>query len=79
MNDPIASAVERSEVIEDTALVYLSRADVAKALGLKNVASLSGVRLPPCDARIGAKPGWLPETISAFKAARPGRGRWGVR
>lgn len=58
---------------------YLSRADVARRIGLKSVRSLSGMDLPPHDAEIGEHPGWRSETIDAWQATRPGRGRWGQR
>lgn len=58
---------------------FLSLCDVAAYLGLKNINSLSGVRLPPHDVEIGNRKGWLPQTIDTWKAARPGRGRWGPR
>jgi len=59
--------------------VYLGREDVAKYLGLKDRYSLVGVQLPPHDAEIGNRKGWLPETIDRWNASRPGRGWWGAR
>lgn len=58
--------------------VFLSRADVAKRLGL-GPRSLSRITLPKPDACIGPYKGWLPATIDAFKKDRPGRGNWGAR
>lgn len=58
---------------------YLSRTEVAHYLGLAGLPSLTGVTLPPPDAQIGDRKGWLPETIDAWNAKRPGRGRWGPR
>lgn len=58
---------------------YLGRVEVAEYLGLKSVRSLSRVKLPDPDAMIGPHRGWLPETIDAWNASRPGRGRWGAR
>lgn len=58
---------------------YLSRVDVARRIGLKSVRSLSGMTLPPYDARVGVHRGWKPDTIDAWQASRPGRGRWGAR
>jgi hypothetical protein len=36
--------------------------------------ALSRYKLPEADAMIGNVRGWLPETIDAWHAARPGRG-----
>ncbi len=59
---------------------YLGRVEVAAYIGLKSVRSLSGMTLPPHDAEIGSThKGWTPETIDAWQASRPGRGRWGAR
>ena len=59
--------------------LYLSRDQVAKRLGMKSVRSLSGIELPPHDVEVGIHKGWLPETIDAWHAERPGRGWWGGR
>lgn len=61
------------------AIHYLSRTEAAYRLGLKSLRSLNGVELPPHDAEVGERKGWLPETIDAWKEARPGRGWWGAR
>lgn len=58
---------------------YLSRQEVAERLGMKSVRSLSGIELPPHDVTVGVHPGWLPETIDAWHAMRPGRGWHGSR
>ncbi|QGH75294.1 DNA binding protein [Mycobacterium phage Quesadilla] len=58
---------------------YLSRQDVAERLGMKSVRSLSGIELPPHDVEVGIHKGWLPETIDAWHAERPGRGWHGSR
>ena len=58
---------------------YLSRADVARRIGMKSVQSVSNVVLPPHDVEIGKHKGWLPETIDAWHAMRPGRGWFGPR
>lgn len=58
---------------------YLGRTEVAYYLGLAGLPSLTGVTLPPPDAIIGDRKGWLPSTIDAWKKRRPGRGRWGPR
>jgi hypothetical protein len=58
---------------------YLSRDDVAQRLGMKSARSLSGIDLPPHDVEVGVHKGWLPETIDAWHATRPGRGWWGGR
>lgn len=57
---------------------YLSTAEVAKRIGL-GPRSLSRIKLPPPDVRIGPYKGWKPSTIDAWHAARPGRGRHGAR
>ena len=58
---------------------YLSLEEAARHLGLKSRYSLKGVEMPPHDAEINGRRGWLPETIDAWQASRPGRGRWGPR
>lgn len=58
---------------------YLSRADVARRIGLKSVRSLTGVKLPPHDVEVGDHKGWRTDTIDAWQATRPGRGRWNQR
>lgn len=58
---------------------YLGRVEVAARIGLKSVRSLSGMTLPPHDVEIGVHKGWKPDTIDAWQATRPGRGRWGSR
>jgi hypothetical protein len=55
---------------------YLSRAELAERIGVKS-ASLGRYRLPEPDAMIGDIRGWLPETVDAWNASRPGRGQWG--
>ncbi len=73
--DPDVGADEGAHEID----TYLSRVEVALRIGLKSVRSLSGMTLPPHDARIGVHRGWKPETIDDWQANRPGRGRWGAR
>jgi hypothetical protein len=58
---------------------YLGRVEVAARIGLKSVRSLSGMTLPPHDVEVGVHKGWKPDTIDAWQATRPGRGRWGQR
>lgn len=58
---------------------YLGRVELAERIGLKSVRSLSGMSLPPHDVEIGVHKGWKAETIDAWNATRPGRGRWGAR
>jgi predicted DNA-binding transcriptional regulator AlpA len=54
---------------------YLSRPEVAARIGVQKD-TLNRYKLPPPDAQIGVRQvGWLPETIDAWQAARPGRGR----
>lgn len=52
---------------------YLSRAEVAERIGVA-VGTLSRYRLPEPDVLVGRARGWLPETIDAWNAQRPGRG-----
>ncbi|RRD61347.1 AlpA family transcriptional regulator [Leucobacter sp. OH1287] len=54
---------------------YLSRSEVAAILGVKPD-TLNRYNLPEPDAMIGRARGWLPETIEAWDASRPGRGNW---
>jgi len=62
-----------------TVTVYLGKNEMAKRLGLKDADSLKGMRMPPHDAVIGDRRGWLPETVDEWARTRPGRGRWGAR
>ena len=59
------------------ATLYLGRAEVAQRIGVKP-STLSRYKLPEPDAYTGAGSravrGWLPETIDAWNAARPGKG-----
>ena len=57
----------------------MGRVEVAEYLGLESVRSLSRMTLPPHDVEVGVHKGWKPETIDAWNAARPGRGRWGAQ
>lgn len=59
-------------------LVFLSVGDVAERLHISS-AAVSSYDLPEPDARIGRTRGWLPETIDAWVASRPGRGVGGGR
>ncbi|PRB09233.1 hypothetical protein CQ047_11165 [Microbacterium sp. MYb72] len=54
-------------------ITYLSRTQVAERIGV-NPSSLGRYKLPEPDAMIGDVRGWLPRTIDAWHAARPGRG-----
>ena len=60
-------------------LRFLGRTEVAHYLGMRSIRSLSGVQLPPHDAEIGDRKGWMPATIDKWQAARPGKGRRGAR
>lgn len=56
---------------------YLSVAEVAELLGtsvntVKRYAHDN--RLPPPDAAVGSRRGWLEQTITDWNASRPGRG-----
>ncbi len=55
---------------------YLSLKEVGERIGTSNPAA-RGYHLPEPDALIGTTRGWLPETIDAWNAARPGRGAGG--
>ncbi len=52
---------------------YLSRKEFAERIGV-TPGTLSRYKLPPPDGMVGGDRGWLPETIDAWQAARPGRG-----
>ncbi|EJZ15786.1 hypothetical protein MFORT_02714 [Mycolicibacterium fortuitum subsp. fortuitum DSM 46621 = ATCC 6841 = JCM 6387] len=54
-------------------LRYLSRAEVAERIGVAP-STLSRYKLPEPDAMVGTVRGWLPETVDAWSASRPGRG-----
>lgn len=54
---------------------FLGRKGVAERLGVKTD-SINGYDLPEPDAIIDSHRGWLPETIDAWRATRPGRGNW---
>lgn len=54
---------------------YLSRAQLAERIGVA-VGTLSRYKLPEPDAMIGTTRGWLPETVDAWNAGRPGSGNW---
>lgn len=54
---------------------YLSRTGVAQRIGVKR-GTVDRYKLPPADAVIGDRKGWLPSTIDRWNAARPGRGNW---
>ena len=78
MTDTVAEATATMRAV---GLVphYLSRQEVAARIGIKNVRNLSGIELPPHDVEVGKHRGWLPETIDAWHATRPGRGWHGAR
>lgn len=57
-----------------TPVRYLSRPEVAARIGVKPD-TMNRYKLPPADGQIGARMfGWLPETVDAWNAERPGRG-----
>lgn len=65
---------------------YLTSGEVAEMLGLsKNTVAQYAThgKLPEPDAVMGRGAnltrGWLPETIEAWQATRPGCGNWGSR
>jgi hypothetical protein len=59
-------------------LQFLSYTDVTALLGVAT-GSLGRVNLPPPDVMVGSTRGWSEETIVAWKATRPGRGKGGGR
>lgn len=52
---------------------YLSRTQVAERIGV-TAGALSRYKLPEPDVMVGDVRGWLPTTVDAWHAARPGRG-----
>lgn len=52
---------------------YLSRTEVAERIGVQP-STLGRYKLPDPDATVGSTRGWLPETVDAWNAARPGKG-----
>lgn len=52
---------------------YLSLKEFAARIGVQP-ATAAKYALPDPDARIGDVRGWLPETVDAWHAARPGKG-----
>ena len=56
-------------------ICYLSSSEVAARIGV-TPGALKHYKLPEPDALIGRTRGWLPETIDAWNASRPGRGNW---
>jgi hypothetical protein len=58
--------------------IYLSRSEVAERIGVAPD-TLGRYKLPEPDALIGSTRGWLPATIDAWNASRPGRGVGGGR
>ena len=55
--------------------VYLSTSEFAARIGVKPD-TLNRYKLPEPDAMIGRTRGWLPETVDAWNASRPGKGNW---
>jgi len=57
-------------------LTYLDTAGLAERAGLTPSTTrtyLCRGQLPAPDVMVGRTPGWLPETVDAWLAARPGR------
>lgn len=50
---------------------YLSRTELAERIGVKP-ATVARYKLPEPDAMIGTTRGWLPATVDAWNASRPG-------
>lgn len=59
-------------------ITYYSRTDLAEYIGV-SVKTLANYKLPEPDVIIGlagrGTKGWTKDTIDAWQAARPGRGR----
>ncbi|MFT4258964.1 helix-turn-helix transcriptional regulator [Microbacterium sp.] len=55
---------------------YLTSAELAERIGVAPD-TVRRYKLPEPDAMIGRTRGWLPETVDAWNAGRPGRGNWG--
>lgn len=53
---------------------YLSLAELAERIGINPRSASTYKDLPPPDAITGNIRGWLPATVDAWQAARPGRG-----
>lgn len=58
---------------QDVTRRYLSTSEFAARIGVHRH-TLTKYKLPPPDALIGTVRGWLPETVDAWQARRPGRG-----
>ena len=56
-------------------ITYLSASELAERIGV-SPNTIKRYVLPEPDAVIGKVRGWLPETVDAWNAARPGSGRW---
>lgn len=58
-------------------MTYLTIAEVARRANVRR-ATIDSYRrrgyLPAPDIVVGVSPGWLPETIDTWMAARPGKG-----
>jgi len=52
---------------------YLSLKELAARIGVQP-ATAANYKLPEPDALIGETRGWLPKTVDAWNAARPGKG-----
>lgn len=61
----LAPVLDRDGVVR-----YLNRNEFAEHVGV-DVSTLTDDVLPPPDARIGSKEGWLPSTVDAWNAQRP--------
>lgn len=51
-------------------ITFLSRQEFADRIGVTGN-TIKRYKLPPPDAMIGDRRGWLPETIDAWNARRP--------
>lgn len=57
------------------AIEYLSLPEVAEYIGVQRN-TIYRYKLPPEDAKIGDRKGWLPQTIDDWNKRRPGGGNW---
>lgn len=55
------------------AITYLTSSEFAERIGV-SPNTLKRYDLPPVDAHLGNRRGWLPQTVDDWNARRPGRG-----
>ena len=59
-------------------ITYYSLTEFADVLGIARD-TLAKYKLPPPDATVGDRRGWLLSTIETWNESRPGRGNWGSK